>query len=45
LLAITLHTQGQCASGQPGRAVENFQAVESMLAERIEQQQPEPAEE
>jgi hypothetical protein len=42
LLTWFQNAQGQCASGQTGRAVENFQAVESMIAERIEQREPEP---
>src|SRR5215207_11739942 len=45
LLTWFQNAQGQCASGQTGRAVENFQAVESMIAERIEQREPEPEDE
>jgi hypothetical protein len=36
------NAQSQCASGMTARAVENFHAIESMIAERVEQQQPHP---
>jgi len=36
------NAQSQCASGMTARAVENFHAIESMIAERVEQQQPQP---
>ena len=41
LLTWFRNAQGQCASGQTTRAVENFKAVESMIAERAEQREPE----
>ena len=34
------NAQSQCASGQTARAVENFQAVEGLIAKRVEQRQP-----
>ncbi len=40
LLTWFQSAQGQCASGQTARAVENFQAVESMIAERAQQREP-----
>ena len=36
------NAQSQCPSGMTARAVENFHAIESMIAERVEQQQPQP---
>jgi hypothetical protein len=36
------NAQSQCASGMTARAVENFHAIGSMIAERVEQQQPHP---
>jgi hypothetical protein len=45
LLTWFRNAQGQCASGQTARAVENLKAVESMIAQRAEQQQPEPDDE
>jgi len=36
------NAQSQCASGMTARAVENFHAIESMIAERVEQHQPRP---
>jgi hypothetical protein len=41
LLTWFRNAQSQCASGQTTRAVENFKAVESMIAERAEQREPE----
>src|SRR4051812_22815398 len=40
LLTWFRNAQSQCASGQTARAVENFQAVEALIAKRIEQHQP-----
>ena len=40
LLTWFRNAQSQCASGQTARAVENFQAVEGMIARRVEQHQP-----
>jgi len=45
LLTWFQNAQGQCASGQTGRAVENFQAVEGMIAERIDEREPQPEDE
>src|SRR3954447_16718629 len=45
LLTWFRNAQSQCASGQTARAVENLKAVESMIAQRAEQQQPEPDDE
>lgn len=42
LLTWFRNARNQCASGQTVRAVENFHAVEGMIAERVEQHQPEP---
>ena len=40
LLTWFRNAQSQCASGQTARAVENFQAVEGLIARRVEQHQP-----
>ena len=40
LLTWFRNAQSQCASGQTARAVENFQAVEALIAKRVEQHQP-----
>jgi hypothetical protein len=40
LLTWFRNAQSQCASGQTARAVENFQAVEGLIAKRVEQHQP-----
>ena len=40
LLTWFRNAQSQCASGQTARAVENFQAVEGLIARRVEQRQP-----
>jgi len=40
LLTLFRNAQAQCASGQTARAVENFQAVEGLIARRVEQRQP-----
>jgi hypothetical protein len=45
LLTWFRNAQGQCASGQTARAVENLKAVEGMIAQRAEQHQPEPDDE
>jgi uncharacterized protein YfiM (DUF2279 family) len=45
LLTWFRNAQAQCASGQTARAVENFKAVERMIAERVEQHQPEDEDE
>ena len=45
LLTWFRNAQSQCASGQTARAVENFKAVERMIAERVEQHQPEDEDE
>ena len=45
LLTWFHNAQAQCTSGETDRAVENLQAVESMIAERAEQHQPEPEDE
>jgi len=45
LLTWFRKAQSQCASGQTARAVENFKAVERMIAERVEQHQPEDEDE
>ena len=40
LLTWFRNAQSQCASGQTARAVENFRAVEGLIAKRVEQRQP-----
>ena len=40
LLTWFRNAQAQCAWGQTARAVENFQAVEGLIARRVEQHQP-----
>ena len=45
LLTWFRNAQSQCASGQTARAVENFQAVEGLIAKRVEQHQPADEEE
>jgi hypothetical protein len=45
LLTWFRNAQAQCASGQTVRAVENFRAVEGIIAERAEQRAPEPEDE
>ena len=40
LLTWFRNAQSQCTSGQTARAVENFQAVEGLIAKRVEQHQP-----
>jgi len=45
LLTWFRNAQAQCASGQTARAVQNFRAVEGMIAEQAEQRTPEPEDE
>jgi len=45
LLTWFRNAQAQCASGQTARAVQNFRAVEGMIAERAEQRAPVPEDE